>query len=255
MSVPATGYHNRGIVIATKISNLLRSLGTTTYDEISPKVEYWIDCALTEQSVNADDLVDHLSSTIWDGHGSDADVARFLKEFRDTPNRSEQARTFVDSLCSRIFRLFVAASAEDLPSWHRDRTYKIARLAGQGFVHAASLVGQLIKYDMLDGEFVPQHLVKSLISHHYTDPDDVSKSPRAGAIYQLLIAVGDTLLQGILKPEDVRVCFEILDSEIPHRKVALDAGKLQVRCAARSGASHRNLTYLVRNFVMSTPHG
>jgi len=209
-----TGHHQRGVAIGTKISNLLRSFGPATYDEISPKVQYWIDCALTEQSVNVHDLVDQLSSTIWNGRSSDADI---VWEFHDTPNHSE-ARTFVNSLCSRVFRLFVAASAEDPPSWNWRSTHKVARLAGEGFVCAASLVGQLAKCGMFDDELV-RHLVKSLISHHHADGDNVQfKSFRAGVIYQFLVAVGGALLQGLLEPEDVRVCFETLDSEIPHRE-------------------------------------
>lgn len=156
-----------------------------------------------------------------------------------------------------FFLSFIAASAEDLATWNRCTTYKIARWGGGGFITVASLVGQLVKYGMLDDELVRRHLVKSLISHHYADNDNGEfKSFRAGAIYQILVAAGGALLQGLIEPEDVQVCFKILDSEIPLGRVGgLDAGKLQVGCAARSGASNRNLTCLVRNFETSITHG
>ena len=224
-----TGYHNRGTVIGTKIYNLLRSLEPATCNDLSPKIEFWIECALTEQSVKADELVDQLSSTIWDDRGSDEDVARFLKEFRDAPHRSEQARSFVDSLCSRILRLFVAASAEDLESWSQYSTFKVAERGGEGFVRAASLVGHLVECGVLDHELVRRYLIKPLIAHHYTDHTIAHKYFRAGAIFQLFTTAGNTLLRGLLEPDDVRVCFETLDFEIPLQRVArLDAGKLQV---------------------------
>jgi len=252
-----TGYRNRGIVTGTKISYLLNALGPATYDDISPKVGYWIEYALTEQSVNADDLVDQLSSMTWIGRSSNADVARFLNEFRDTPYRSEQARSFVDGLCSRILQLFAAASAEDLLPWNGCNADKIARWGRNGLVNAASLVGHLIECGVLNHELVRRHLIKPLIAHHYPDGHNVEyKSSRATAIYQLFVAAGNTLLQGLLEPDDVQICFETLDSEIPPgRVVGLNAEKLQVRRATRFDTSHCNLTYLVRNFARPTPHG
>jgi len=251
-----TGYHNRGIVIGTKISSLLSALEPTTYDEISPKIEYWIEYALTEQSVNAGDFVDQLSSMMWDHRSSNADVARFLKEFHDAPHRSEQAKSVVDNLCSRLLLSFAAASAEDLTLWYRNNAFKIATQGGEGFVRAASFVGHLIECGMLDRKLVRRHLVKPLIAHHYTDCDRIPKSFRVEAIYQLLAAAGNTLLQGLLKPEDVHVCFETLNSEIPSGiVVGLDAEKLAVRCAACSSASHRDLFFLFRTFAKPTPNG
>jgi len=253
-----TGYHNRGIVIGTKISRFLNSLGPATYDEISPKIEFWIEYALVEQSVDADDLVDQLSSVTWDRRSSDADVARFLKEFRDAPHRSGQARSLVDNLCARVLRWFAAASAEDLTQWYWGSTYKLAKWGGDGFIRAASLVGHLIECGVLDHELVKRHLVKPLIAHHYEDDDSSPqhKSSRASAIYQLFVTAGDTLLHGLLEPEDVRVCFDVLNSQILLRGVAgLDVEKLEVICAACSSASRRNLNPLIRNFVRSTPHG
>jgi len=191
--------------------------------------------------VDVGDLVDQLSCMTWRmNRSSDADVARFLKEFRDALHRSEQARSFVDGLCSRVLQLFAAASAEDLEFEDYCSTDKVARSGGGGFVCAASLVGHLIECGMLGHELVRRHLIKPLISHHYTDRDDYRhKYFRAAAIYKLLTIAGNVLLRGLLKPEDVRVCLEILDSEIPSGRVAgLDGEKLQVRCATCSGGSH-----------------
>ena len=244
-----SGYLNRGIVIGTKISNLLRSLGLTTYDEVSPKIGYWIEYALAEQSVNPDDLVDQLSATAWVGYSSDADAARFLKEFRDAPHRSEKARSLVNGLCSRILQLFAAASAEDVALWTRYSNYKIAKWGGESLVYAASLVGHLIECGVLDHELVRRHLIKPLIAHHYPDNDNVHhKSYRATAIYKLLAAAGTTLLQGFLDPGDVQVCFETVDSQI-------SSGALEVGFTTCSNVLHHDLNFSVRNFATSTQHG
>lgn len=45
-------------------------------------------------------------------------VARFPKEFRDAPNHSEQAKTFVDELCPHVLRWFAAVSAEKYARRH-----------------------------------------------------------------------------------------------------------------------------------------
>lgn len=250
-----TGYQTRGIVIATKIYSLLRSLKPATYDEISPKVGYWIEYALTEQSVTADELADQLSSTMWDVRDSNTDVARFFKEFHDAPHRSKQARSFIDSFCSRVLLTFAAASAEDLGKWYTNSTFKIATTGGEGFVRAASLVGHLIECGVLDRKLVRRHLIKPLIAHHYTDRDCVpQKYYRVAAIFQLLTAAGDTLLQRLLDPEDVQVCFETLNSEIPSGRVpGLDAEKLQVRYAPCSGTPHHDPIFLFRGSVEPTP--
>jgi len=255
------GYHHRGIAISWKIRTLLRSLRPSTYDEVSPKIEYWIEHALTEQSIDTNDLVGRLSSSAWDGNGpeSNAAVVRFLKDFRDAPHRSERSRSLVDGLCSRILWWFTAASAEDLltKSDHRCKFKKVAVVGGEGFVLAASFVGYLIEQGLLSQDHVRRHLIKSLTAHHYySDRDKDHKTFRAAAIYQLLVAAGNTLLQGLLEPEDVQVCFETLNSQIPlGGVVGLDAVKLAVRCATRSGASRRDLTCLVRSSAGSTPHG
>ena len=230
-----SGYHNRGIAIGAKISNLLHSLGPATYHGVSPKIEFWIEYALTEQSVDPDDLAERLSRSAWGTRSfeSNAAIARFLKEFRDGPHRSEQARSWVDLLCSRVVRWFSAAAAEDLVPWNGVTEGKVASWGGESFTNAASFVGHLIECGVLDREFVRRHLVKPLVAHQYVDNGNVHhKSFRAAAIYQLFAIAGNTLLQGLIEPEDVQVCLETLNSEIPSRRVAgLDAGKLQVRCA------------------------
>ena len=57
-------------------------------------------------------------------------------------------------------------------------------------------------------------LIKPLIAHHYTNHDEVHKSVRTMAIYQLFVTAGNTLLQGLLDPEDVEACFKALDANI-----------------------------------------
>jgi hypothetical protein len=89
-------------------------VSTPTYDEVAPKIEYWIELALTQQLTTVDKLVEYVSDIAWTSHRSPASFARFLQEFRDSPRRSAQARSFVDDLCTRVFRWFIAASAEDL---------------------------------------------------------------------------------------------------------------------------------------------
>jgi len=252
-----SGYHNRGIVIAAKISNLLCSLKPSTYDEISPKLGYWIEHALTEQSVDADDLVERLSPLAWaGGPESNQAITRFLKQFRDTPSRSEEARSFVVRLCSRVFRWFAAASAENLAPWDGVFAGKVTRWGGGSFIQAASFVGHLIECGVLDRELVRRHLIKPLISHHYTDINDVGRAFRVMAIYELFVVARNTLLRGLLEPEDVQVCFEMLNPQIRiHGVAAMDPRNLDVRRDTHSGASRRNLTYLVRIFARFTPRG
>ena len=228
------GFHNRGHYIALKICSLFTSLtrAPSEYDEIAPKIEYWIEYVLREQFTTVDELVEGVSCVPWDQGGSCASIARFLKEFRDAPHRSEQARPFVDKLCVHVLRWFAIASVEDL-SWNSGC---IARGNGSGFVRAASFVGHLIERDLLSHDLVRRHLIKPLIVHHNADPDYV-ESVRTNAIYQLFITAGKSLLRGLLEPEDVRVCFDILNACIPVGWVAgLDAGELQARFPARSGA-------------------
>ena len=265
MSGPV-GYHHRGIVIGARICKLLQSLGPSTYDEISPQIKYWIEYALTEQSVNADDLVEQLSFVAWGNCSSGADAARFLKEFRDAPHRSEQARSIVDRLCEHVLRWFAAASAEDLKVWYWEDANRVAMSGGRGFACAASFVGYLIEWGLLNHEVVRRHLVKPLIALHYTDRDDVERSFRAVAIYQLFVAAGNTLLQGLLEPEDVQACFKALDATAgisPPSGTGLSkpgAKKIKVQCSICLGASHLNLLanlfwLVTRNSARSILHG
>ena len=236
-------------------------------------IEYWIEYALTEQSVtrervNAGDLVEQLSSVAWgtdkppddksdqpnwsewdSTHSSDTDITRFLKEFRDAPHRSEQARSFVDKFCEHVLRWFAAASAEGLKIWYRSDTNRVARWGGEGFIRAASFVGHLIEWGLFSYEFTRRHLVKPLIAIHYTDSDVLEKFFRPMAIYQLFVVARDTLLQGLLGPEDIQACFKALDAEVGISitlpggliRVGPDAAKIKVQCSDCPGASHPNL--------------
>ena len=198
-----------------KTSSLLVSLcqEPSEYDKIIPKIEFWIEYALRERLTTVVDLVANVSRMAWDGGDSYASIARFLKEFHDTPNRSEQARSFVKELAEHVLRSFAIVSAENISA---DRySGSVGKPLGErGFIGAASLIGHLIERGLLSHELVRRHLVKPLIAHHYTDCGDVQRSIRAMAIYELFLAAGNTLLQGLLEPEDVRACFETLDTDI-----------------------------------------
>ena len=61
------------------------------YDELAPKIEY----VICEGFGTVDELVEEVSGVAWDNDGSFASVGRFLKEFRDAPHRSGQARSSV----------------------------------------------------------------------------------------------------------------------------------------------------------------
>ena len=228
-----TGYHRRGTVICTKIYDLFRSLGPSTYGEISPMIEYWIEYALTKQSVDAEALVEKLSPLAWKNRSSETNavIARFLKEFRDAPHRSERARSFIDWLCSRVLQWFAAASAEDLAPWDGYSNYEVSMSKGEGFVWAASFVGHLVECGLLDHDLVRSHLIKPLITHNYEGTDGVGRSFRAMVIYQLFAAAKDTLLQGLLEPEDVEACFKTLGNilSVSSRIMPPDKAKLNVR--------------------------
>ena len=242
------GLHHRLPHITLKISSLLISLppNPPEYDKIAPKIVFWVEYVLSEGFATVGELVEGISRVIWDGCSSYASVAWFLKEFRGAPRRSEQARSFVDRFCEHILRWFAITSVENL-GWYSG---SIARCGGKGFVRTAELVGYFIEYGLLSHELVRQHLVKPLIAHHYTDGNDAGGIIRANAIYKLFITAGNTLLRGLLEPEDVQVCFQIVNA-----KKGSDPGKLQVWCAVRSGSSHHNLTYSARNSARSTLHG
>lgn len=254
--IQGPGFHNRKPCITSKIHSLLISLTKepSEYDRITPKIEFWIEYVLREELMTVDELVEGISLAAWDEGATYARVGRFLKEFRDAPHRSGQARSFVDKLYEHVLRWFAIASAENcFLSW--DQGFVTMR-GGNGFIRAASFIGHLIGDGLLDHDLVRRHLVKPLIAHHYTNGNDGGGAVRANAIYELFVAAGNTLLCGLFEPEDVQVCFEILNAQIPLRGIqGLDAGKLQVRRATHSDRLHRDLTFLVRNFVGSTPHG
>ena len=88
-------------------------------------------------------------------------------------------------------------------------------------MRAASFVGYLIERGLLSHELARQHLIKPLISH------GDNNYHRASAIHQLFHTAGNTLLCGLLEPEDVQTCFEVLGPWIG-RIGGLDAVEMQV---------------------------
>ena len=230
-SVTMTRYDNRKGPICSKIYSLLILLTNepSKYDELAPKIEYWIEYVLCEQFVTVDELVEGLSEIAWEeGGGSFTSVGRFLKEFHDAPHRSEQARSFVVQLCTYILRWFAIACVDDL--WMNTGFGSIlsSSSGGPSFIRAASFVGYLIEWGLLEHDLVRRHLIKSLTQHHYCPGNkDYPEAVRANAIYQLFIAAGDTLLQGLLASEDAQVCFGILDTRREWIR-GFESAKLQV---------------------------
>ena len=239
-----SGDHDCGAALAENICNLILSLGPSTYDEISSKIEYWIEFALAERLTTISDLVEGVSSVAWESLGSKPDTFRFLKEYRDAPHRSEQTRSFVDQLCLRVLQQFAVASAEDL--WKNWQTSPVSKRGGLGFIQAASFVGNLIERGLLSRELVRRYLPKPLTTHYYSADNFRKQSIRANAIYQLF-AAGNSLLQGLLEPEDVRTCLEKLDTRIMIGAVGglelLDAAKVKVWDNSYFDATYRDLTY------------
>ena len=228
-------YRNRQEHFYAKIQSLFLSLCNepSNYDLIAPKIEYWIEYVLHEQSITVDELVEGVSHVAWGGGGSYAVFGRFFKELRDAPRCSEQARTFVTRLCDHVLRRFAAASVEglrlDWGGWFKFPP--VWKYGGRGFVCAASFIGHLINSGLLGHELVLRHLPKPL-TNHYDRPDTDTQSPavvRASAIYQLFTDAGNTLLQGLFEPDDVQACFEILNAEA-QRIEGFNAAKLQVWC-------------------------
>ena len=222
-----TRYDNRKGPICSKIRCLLIFLARepSKYDEIAPKIEYWIEYVLREQFATVDDLVEGVSEVAWDGGGSSA--VRFLREFHDAPHRSGQERSFVAQLCTYVLRWFAIACVEDL-QMHSGYGPKILSNRGPGFIRAASFVGYLVKWGLLEHDLVRRHLIKSLTSHQYSSGDkDSPEAVRANAIYWLFIAAGTALLQGLLEPEDAQVCFGILDTR-REWVMGFQSAKLQV---------------------------
>ena len=226
------GYHNRQPILAANISNLLSSLSPSTYDEIAPKIEYWIEYVIAEQFMTTDDLVERVSSLAWEDRAAYSDILRLLKDFRDTPRRSEAVRSFVVQLCTHVLRWFAISAAEDFSThWG---TASVASGGGEGFVRAAMFVGYLIECGLLSHDLVRRHLIKPLVTHRGYGVY------RARAIYQLFLIAGNTLLQGPLEPGDVQVCFGILD--ILRGEYELNTARLNVCCDSRPNPSHYDQT-------------
>ena len=224
-------YQNRGTGVSAKIYSLLSCLNTETYQEIVPKLEYWIEFAFSQQFTTAAKLAEHVSTMAWVVHISPTSLARFLKEFRDSPRRSAHARSFVNELCTQAFWWFTAASAEDLPmSW--SYRHQVANGGGGGFMEAASFVGHLIECDLLNHKLVRQHLIKPLTIHYYPSPGTIQELVRSAAIFRLFVAAGNTLVQGLLEPDDARACFDVLETKLsnPDEIARLSTTKLEVQC-------------------------
>ena len=228
------GYHNRQDVIAANIRRLLTSLRPPTYDTIASKAEYWIEYAITERFTTYKELAEGVSSVAWDFEDNNSDIPRFLKELRDAPHRPEQMRSFVDELCLHILRWFAVASADSFGCLDGSSAVTIG--GGKGFVRAAWFTGRLVESGLLGRDLVRRHL-KPLTAHcydnHQVDAVDQALCIRANAIYQLFTTAGNTLLQGLLEPEDVQDCFEMMERRVSFGPVSgidlPDAAKLNVR--------------------------
>ena len=203
-----TDRENRQAVLTANICNLLYDLGPSTYDEIRPKVEFWIDYVLEERFMTTSELADRLTSVAWDSRSSQSDISRFLKEFRDGLHRSELVRTFIGEFSTAILRWFSVASSEDL--WVNWTEALVSKSGGVGFMRAASFVGHLIECGLLDHSLVQRHVLKPLTAHYYNESNFRKQAVRAHAIYGLFTTAGNTLLQGLLKPEEVEECFDKL---------------------------------------------
>jgi len=128
--------------------------------------------------------------------------------------------------------------------WNGWPEYDVSKNRGEGLVWAASFVGHLIECGLLDHDLVRSHLIKPLIAHDYASTDGVGRSFRALAIYQLFAAARDTLLQGLLEPEDVGACFKTLDKISPgisSRVVWPGGAELNVRSPIYPSDSLRSL--------------
>ena len=229
------GFHNCKTPISSKIRALLIWLTNDPpkYDWITRNLEYWIEYVLCGHFMTVDELAEGVSYVAWEDGGSFASVGRFLKGFRDAPHCSEQARSFINQLCSQVLRWFAIASVEYHPYPKQSHGGVIASHGGKGFIRAASFVGHLINSGLLSHELVRQHLIKPQIAHYYGEPP-LWNPVRANAIYQLLIAAGNTLLQGLLEAEDVWVCFEMLDTLSMAGKIeGYDTARVKVRCITK----------------------
>ena len=132
MSNEPSDYTHRQPVLAENICNLLYSLSSSTYDEIAPKIEYWIEYVLTEPFTTTHDLAERVSSVVWEDRGSKSEIGRFFKELYHAAHRPEQMRSFVDELCLYLLRWFAVASMEDL--WKNWSTSPVSKYGGPGFI-------------------------------------------------------------------------------------------------------------------------
>ena len=116
----------------------------------------------------------------------------------------------------------------------------VARYGGCGFVGAASFVGYFIQYGLLDHELVRLHLIKPLTTHYYPRPETPAATVKINAICRLFVAAGSTLVQGLLEPEDVQVCFKLLEIHLSRHGVTtvLSRTKLEVQCATHPNAAY-----------------
>ena len=97
-------------------------------------------------------------------------------------------------------------------------------------MEAASFVGHLIDCGLLDHELARLHLIKPLTTHYYCPPGKPEETVRVNAICRLFVAAGSTLVQGLLEPEDVQACFNILETHLSRHgtTAGLSATKLEV---------------------------
>ena len=103
--------------VCMQICSLLISLTThpSEYDDISLKIEYWIEYVLHEEFLTVEELVEGVSYVAWNTNSQFfAGVGKFLKEFYDAPHYSKQARTFVAQMYFHVLWWFVIASVEDV---------------------------------------------------------------------------------------------------------------------------------------------
>jgi len=239
------GFHNCKDPISSKVRSRLSWLTKTQskYDLIARNLEYLIEYVLRERFMTVDELVEGVSYVAWEDGGSFANVGRFLKEFRDAPHSSEQARSFVSQLCSHVLRWFTIASVEYFPT--ESHNGMISSGGGKGFIRAASFVGHLIGWGLLSPELVRQHLIKLLTDHYYGYTESFrSNLVRANAIYQLFTAAGNTLLQGVFEAEDVWICFETIDAQSKEGNIKeYDAARVKVRCTTLAKSLRQNLTW------------
>ena len=107
-----TGYHNCKAVLNTNVLGFLYSLRSSTYDKMTPKIEFWIEYIINEGFSTPKDLAEQLSGVAWHSYDINTEIPRFLKAFRDAPGRSEPTRFFVDEFCLRVLRWFAGASTD-----------------------------------------------------------------------------------------------------------------------------------------------